>query len=47
VWQHQFWERFVRHEREFSQRLDYMHWNPVRQGLVKKTEERRWSNYNN
>jgi hypothetical protein len=32
VWQHQFWDRFVRHAREFSDRLDYIHLNPVRKG---------------
>ena len=36
LWQHQFWDRFVRHEREFGERLDYMHLNPVKKGLVKR-----------
>ncbi|MCL5005610.1 MAG: transposase [Acidobacteria bacterium] len=39
VWQHQFWDRFVRHEKEFGARLDYMHLNPVRKGFVGKPEE--------
>ena len=47
VWQHQFWDRFVRHEREFAARLDYMHLNPVRKGLVSQPGEWRWSSYNN
>jgi len=47
VWQHQFWDRFVRHEREFAARLDYMHLNPVRKGLVGQPGEWRWSSYNN
>ena len=47
VWQHQFWDRFVRHEKEFDARLDYMHLNPVRKGLVARPEEWRWSSYNN
>src|SRR5262245_41824011 len=34
IWQHQFWDRFVRHPQEFHQRLEYMHFNPVRKGLV-------------
>ena len=34
VWQHQFWDRFVRHGKEFGDRLAYMHLNPVRKGLV-------------
>jgi len=28
VWQHQFWDRFVRHAKEFNDRLTYMHLNP-------------------
>jgi putative transposase len=47
VWQHQFWDRFVRQEREFGARLDYMHLNPVRKGLVTRPEEWRWSSNNN
>ena len=47
VWQHQFWDRFVRHEKEFTARLEYLHLNPVRKGLVKRPEDWRWSSYNN
>ena len=46
-WQHQYWDRFVRHEKEFGERLDYMHRNPVRKNLVKRPEDWRWSSYNN
>ena len=47
LWQHQYWDRFVRHEKEFGERLDYMHLNPVKKGLVKRPEDWRWSSYNN
>lgn len=47
VWQHQFWDRFVRHEKELRQRLEYVHLNPVRKGLVATPEEWPWSSYNN
>ena len=47
VWQHQFWDRFVRHAKEFRDRLQYMHLNPVRKNLVSRAEEWRWSSYNN
>lgn len=47
VWQHQFWDRLVRHAKEFRERLDYMHLNPVRKGFVKRPEEWPWSSYNN
>ncbi len=45
VWQHQFWDRFVRHGQEFRDRLAYMHLNPVRKGMVEKPEDWRWSSY--
>jgi hypothetical protein len=35
------------HARQFHQRLDYMHWNPVRKGLVNKPADWQWSSYNN
>jgi putative transposase len=47
VWQHQFWDRFVRHRKELSGRFDYMHFNPVRRGLVTRPEEWRWSSWGN
>jgi hypothetical protein len=47
VWQHQFWDRFVRQRKEFGERLDYMHLNPVRQNLVTQPEDWRWSSHNN
>jgi putative transposase len=47
LWQHQYWGRFVRHEREFGQRLSYLHMNPVRKGLVKKPRQWPWSSFNN
>ena len=46
-WQHQFWDRFVRHSKEFAERLDYMHYNPVRKGLVEHPEQWRWSSAKN
>ncbi len=47
LWQHQFWDRFVRNAKEFTARLQYMHLNPVRKGLVARAEDWRWSSYNN
>jgi REP element-mobilizing transposase RayT len=39
VWQHQFWDRFVRTAKEFHQRLDYMHWNPCPEGVDRAPRE--------
>jgi putative transposase len=45
--QHQFGDRFVRHAKEFNERLTSMHLNPARKGLVKRPEDGRWSSCNN
>ncbi len=37
--EHQFWDRFVRHQRQFAECLEYMHVNPVRRGLVTRPED--------
>jgi len=47
IWQRQFWDRFVRDAKEFSERLNYMHLNPVTKGLVREPAQWRWSSYNN
>ena len=47
LWQHQFWDRFVRHAKEFGERLNYMHNNPVRKGLTAKPEDWQWSSFRN
>ncbi len=47
LWQHQFWDRFVRQTKEYHDRLAYVHLNPVRKGLAAKPEDWRWSSYNN
>jgi hypothetical protein len=35
LWQHQFWDRFVRHENEFHECLEYRRVNSVEKGPVK------------
>jgi len=34
VWQRRFWEHQIRDELDFAQHVDYIHYNPVRHGLV-------------
>lgn len=35
VWQRRFWEHTVRDERDYAAHVDYVHFNPVRHGLVR------------
>jgi putative transposase len=34
VWQRRFWEHTIRNEQDMQQHLDYIHYNPVKHGLV-------------
>ena len=34
VWQRRFWEHVIRDERDFAAHVDYIHYNPVKHGLV-------------
>jgi putative transposase len=35
IWQRRFWEHTIRDEEDFRRHLDYLHFNPVKHGLVK------------
>jgi putative transposase len=34
LWQRRFWEHTIRDEHDFARHVDYIHFNPVRHGLV-------------
>jgi putative transposase len=34
VWQRRFWEHFIRDEEDLHRHIDYVHYNPVKHGLV-------------
>ncbi|MFC3107123.1 transposase [Undibacterium arcticum] len=34
IWQRRFWEHQIRDDNDFSRHVDYIHWNPVKHGLV-------------
>ena len=34
IWQRRFWEHCIRDAHDFQQHVDYIHYNPVRHGLV-------------
>lgn len=46
VWQPAYWDRFVRHATEYSERIRYIHENPVCKGLVAAPGDWRWSSFN-
>jgi len=34
LWQHRFWDHIIRDAEDYKRHLDYIHYNPVRHGLV-------------
>ncbi|MBI4573197.1 MAG: transposase [candidate division NC10 bacterium] len=34
LWQPRYWEHCIRDEDDYARHLDYIHWNPVKHGLV-------------
>ena len=45
VWQRRFWEHTLRDETDLNRHLDYIHYNPVKHGLVKKAVDWPWSSF--
>jgi|SRR3990172_9358505 len=44
-WQKRFWEHLIRDENDYRRHLDYIHYNPVKHGLVMHPGEWRQSSY--
>lgn len=44
-WYPRFYDFNVFSEKKIAEKLDYMHWNPVKRGLVASPEQWRWSSY--
>jgi putative transposase len=45
VWQRRFWEHVIRNERDLERHLDYIHYNPVKHGLVSRVIDWPWSSF--
>ena len=45
VWQRRFWEHTVRDEDDLARCLDYLHFNPVKHGLVSGVRDWPWSSF--
>jgi putative transposase len=39
LWQRRFWEHTVRDEEDFERHVDYIHFNPVKHGLVSRVRD--------
>ena len=45
VWQRRFWEHTIRDELDYQNHFDYIHYNPVKHGLVKDVSMWAWSSF--
>ena len=39
IWQRRFWEHSIRDENDYRRHLDYIHYNPVKHGLVGRVQD--------
>jgi REP-associated tyrosine transposase len=45
IWQRRFWEHCIRDEDDFMKHVDYIHFNPVKHGLVKWAQDWPYSSF--
>jgi len=45
IWQRRFWEHAIRDQADFNRHVDYIHWNPVKHGLVQRPIDWPWSTF--
>jgi putative transposase len=45
IWQRRFWEHAIRDETDYAMHVDYIHYNPVKHGYVKRVVEWPYSSF--
>jgi putative transposase len=45
IWQRRFWEHLIRDEQDFNLHVDYIHYNPVKHGLVFSPKDWQYSSF--
>jgi len=45
LWQRRYWEHTIRDDRDFERHVDYIHFNPVRHGLVSRVRDWPYSSF--
>ena len=46
IWQRRFRDHAIRDEKDFARHVDYIHFNPVKHGLVSRPKDWPWSSFN-
>ena len=45
VWQRRYWDHWIRDDEDYARHLDYLHYNPVKHGLVPSVSDWPWSSF--
>lgn len=45
IWQRRFWEHAIRDDEDFQKHFDYIHYNPVKHGLVSRVQDWPYSTF--
>lgn len=45
IWQRRYWEHLIRDEQDLHNHFDYIHYNPVKHGLVDRAVSWKWSSF--
>lgn len=45
LWQRRFWEHQIRDDADMARHIDYVHWNPVKHGVVKRVADWPYSTF--
>ena len=45
IWQRRFWEHLIRDDADFQSHMDYLHFNPVKHGLVTRVKDWPYSTF--
>jgi len=44
-WQRRFWEHYIRDDKDFQRHMDYLHYNPVKHGYVRRVADWPFSSF--
>ena len=45
LWQRRFWDHLIRDDADYHAHVDYIHWNPVKHGLVRNVADWEYSSF--
>ena len=44
-WQRRYWEHLIRDAADYRRHIDYLHWNPIKHGLVRRVKDWPYSTF--